>query len=387
MSRTEFSPNDPAYVNDPYPFYRRLRDEAPVFEDPETGYWFLSRHRDIDDAVADFASFSSAQGNTVVDSRTRVGKTLGTIDPPRHDALRRIIQRGFGPARVNGMLEGVRKRTRLVWDRIDHRRSCDFVDSVSRPILFETLGEMLGLDAKAAVQASELTSELFHQDTGPYGAVLQPAQFDAVMQLLRQQLETRRADRGDDLFSVLLDAMDQGAALDEPLIVANMSTVLLAGNASIGHFLPNIIHALWANPVQYRSLREDLSLIPAVIEETLRWDTSTQCFARQTTREVNLEGGRIPADARVILLFGSANRDERVIPDPDQFLPSRKRTRHFGFGMGPHLCAGAFVARSMLKAILEELIPLLNEFELDLKKSTRVRHVMVRGFSSLHLTW
>ncbi|MBV9240289.1 MAG: cytochrome P450, partial [Xanthobacteraceae bacterium] len=123
------------------------------------------------------------------------------------------------------------------------------------------------------------------------------------------------------------------------------------------------------------------------IEEGVRWDTSTQCFARQTTVDIKISDTKIPADSRLIVLYASANRDERAIPDPDRFDVERKRVRHFGFGSGPHICLGAQTARQMLRVMLEELLPAIADYELDLSSGKRVPHLMVRGFSRLPISW
>ncbi|MFV3127250.1 cytochrome P450 [Niveispirillum sp. KHB5.9] len=384
---TMFNPADPAFIEDPYPTYRRLRDEAPVWQDPDSGLWLITRFSGVERATADYASFSSAKGNVVQDSPTRVGKTLGSIDPPRHDELRRVIQRGLGNARIEAMLPGIRIELADCMALLSEKRECDFIADISQPILFGALGRMLGLDAEAAVKATKLTKGLFHQDDGPLGSILPPEIFMEIATFLRDQLDNRRQARGDDLISVLLSAKENGAPLSDEEIVANVSTVLMAGNASIGHFFPNVMHALWRHPDQRRMLLDDPGRIPAAIDEAVRWDTSTQCFARQVAQEVEIDGALIPADSRAIIFYASANRDERVIADPDRFDISRARVRHFGFGMGPHFCAGANAARLMLKEIMRELLPYLGDYELDIGKAKRVSHIMVRGFANLPMSW
>jgi cytochrome P450 len=382
-----FNPSDPDFIADPYPYYRQLRDMAPVWQDPDNGLWLITRYSGVEKAVVDYASFSSSRGNVVQDSPTRVGKTLGSIDPPRHDELRRVIQRGLSNARIDIILPEMHDELVTCLKKLAGVRECDFVADISRPILFGTLGRLLGLDAEASRTATDLTAGLFHQNDGAFGSILPPEQFVAVFEFLRTQLETRRFERGDDLMSALLDAKDAGAPLSDEEIVANISTVLMAGNASIGHFFPNVIHALWRHPDQRRLLLEDPSRIPAAIEEAVRWDTSTQCFARQVMADVEIDGTTIPADSRALIFYASANRDERVIPDPDRFDIFRSRARHFGFGMGPHFCAGANAARLMLKDLMRDLLPYLGEYELDTSRAQRVNHIMVRGYTNLPISW
>src|SRR5260221_122866 len=277
-----FDPHDPAFVRDPYPTYKEMRDGHPVYRMEETGFWLITRFDDVSRALADPATFSSSRGNSTVDTPVRVGKTLGTIDPPRHDDLRK-----------------------------------------------------------------------------------------------------RQNSRGDDLFSVLIAAREQGANLSEEEIVANMMTVLLAGGASINHFFSNLMYALWLHPESRKAVREDLGLIDAAVEEGVRWDTSTQCFARHLTAEVTVAGVALPAQSRAILFYGSANRDERAIADANRFDIRRPRVRHFGWGSGPHFCFGAPTAKAMLRTILQEALPALGDYELDMDKAVRVNHTMVRGFKTL----
>jgi cytochrome P450 len=209
----------------------------------------------------------------------------------------------------------------------------------------------------------------------------------SVFALLAGQLERRRTERGSDLFSVLLEQREQGAPLSDDEILGNMSTVLLAGNASVGHYFSNLIYALWRHPDQRRLLLGDLGKLPAAIEEGVRWDTSTHAFARQTLSEAAFDGVTIPADRRVVVFYAAANRDERAIENPDRFDIDRPKSRHFGWGSGPHICLGAQTARAMLRTILTVLLPALGEYELDLARSERIAHVMVRGFYKLPIRW
>ncbi|WP_409192982.1 cytochrome P450 [Bradyrhizobium sp. RDM4] len=175
--------------------------------------------------------------------------------------------------------------------------------------------------------------------------------------------------------------------MEDAEIIANMMTVLLAGNASIGHFLPNLIHALWRHPAQRSRVLADQSVVDTAIEEGVRWDTSTQCFARITSGPVTLSGTEIPERSRLVLLYGSANRDESAIANADSFDIDRGKVRHFGFGSGPHICLGATATRAMLRTILPKVLSTFGDFEIDLARAVRVRHMMVRGFRSLPLAW
>nr|WP_233287113.1 cytochrome P450 [Bradyrhizobium oropedii] len=246
---------------------------------------------------------------------------------------------------------------------------------------------MLGLGPDSARKASELSERLFRGHAGPAGPALAEDDRAVVIALLTEELARRRVERDDDLFSILIAAQAAGAPLSDAEIVANMMTVLLAGNASIGHFLPNLMHALWCHPDQRSRVMADPSLVDAAIEEAIRWDTSTQCFARMTSAPTEIAGLPIPPGARIALLYASANRDETAIADADRFDITRGKVRHFGFGFGPHICLGASATRSMLRAILRDLLVALGDFDIDVATAERVRHLMVRGFKSLPIIW
>ncbi len=382
-----FDPEDRSFVEDPYPFYRRLREEAPVFHDQKSNLWLVTRYRDIGQCLANFGVFSSARGNAIADLPQRVGRTLGSIDPPRHDELRRIIQPGLNNARIEALAPVVREEVRQRLASFGDVRQCDAVADIGKPILFAIIGRLLGLEGADSVRAAEMASWIFHHDDGPMGAVMAPDKFKEIFEFLREKAHERTRKRGDDVISALLDARDSGASLTEDEIVANMTTVLLAGNASAGHFFANMVHALWLHPDQRKLVIEDRSLLASAIEEGVRWDTSTQCFARQTTMETSIGDTVVPADSRIVLFYASANRDERVIQDAENFDIGRKKVRHFGFGQGPHICGGAFAARVLLHALFDELLSIVGEYDLDLAHSTRVHHLQVRGFTRMPISW
>ncbi len=383
-----FDPNDAAFVDDTYPTYKIMRDQYPAYRDEESGFYVVTRNEDVTNILQDFVSFSSSRGNALVDSPLRVGKTLGSMDPPRHDELRRIVMKGFTPARIQSMLPEISDHVTRVFAALKDKGECDFMADVSRPILYGALGRMLGLEGAAADKAAEQSREIFHViPGGALGPASGPDLMKNVFDLLGEQLERRRTDRGDDLLSLLIDAQEKGSGMTDAEILGNMSTVLLAGNASVGHYFSNFIHAMWLNKDQRRKLNADLGKLEAAIEEGVRWDTSTQCFGRQTTQDVRVGDTTIPADSRIVVCYGAANRDERVIPDPDRFDFDRPRARHFGFGFGPHICLGAPTARAMLKTILAPLLPKLGDYELDLSQSVRVKHMMARGFYKLPISW
>ena len=204
-----FDPNDPAFVRDPYPTYKEMRDRYPVYRMEENGFWLITRYEDIGRALADPATFSSSRGNSTVDTPVRVGKTLGTIDPPRHDELRRVVLKGFTPARIEAVQPEVRAHAQRHLAELRRRGGGDLVADLGRPLLYGALGRMLGFDDEAAQRGSELMVGLFHSTDGPMGSPLPGTMAPDVRNFLEAELRKRKSARGDDLFSVLIAAREQ----------------------------------------------------------------------------------------------------------------------------------------------------------------------------------
>lgn len=375
-----------AFFDDPYPTYREKRESGPVFYDADRGLWMALSYTAVRQALFDYGVFSSALGNTIRDSPQRVGKTLGSMDPPRHDVLRPIIMRGFTARRIAVAVDDLLADAAQRLGELPRIGPFDFVGDFSRPLLYSSLGRMLGLEGTQADLAAGILGNLFKGADGPYGLPLPEEDMRTLFGLLQDQLAYRRGHPSDDLFSVLLEAQSTDDRLTDDIILGNLSTVLLAGNASIGHFFPNIFHALYQHRDQARRVLEDPGLVPALIEEAVRWDTSTQCFARQVTEDVILDGVQVPANARIVLFYGSASRDEKSIPDAERFDIDRGKVQHFGFGAGTHHCLGALTAKRMLTPLLQQILPELGMFDLDLGNADRVKHIMVRGFKHLPMT-
>lgn len=385
-SALRFDPADPAFVSNPYPIYKRLRDERPAFYLEAHQLWLITRYDDVFKALTTPSLWSSSKGNVVVDSAVRVGRTLGTLDPPRHDELRKIISKGVSPARVKLLSIQARAYTNEAIKKIVLEKEFDVIGSFARPILNRSLASLVGLDERYADEVDRLIEAALDTSNAPIGPVGTPAAGAALFAFLMDRIEERSEPLPtdtDDFLSVLIAARDSGAPLSNEEIAANMMTVLLAGSASVVHFFGNLLNTLYLHPDTRSSLLERPALLDSIIEETVRWDTSTQCFARQLTQDIKISDTTIPAGHRALLILGSANRDERAIERPDDFLPERKRTRHLGFGAGPHQCLGSMAAWQLCRVILEEALPLLGNYELDLPNAQRVRFIMFRGFKSL----
>ena len=383
-----FDPASTEYVDDPYPTYKVLRDHYPAHHVPEHGLWLITRHADVQSALTNPAVWSSSRGNVPVDTAVRVGRTLGTLDPPRHDELRSVINKGVTPARVRALLPEAREHARERAAAFAQNRGGDVVGEFGRPILNRTLARLVGLDAEGAQRGAQLVEAALDTTAAVIGSVGTPETSARIFNFLHEQV-TQREDSvsadsiADDFLTVLIAARKRGAPLSNEEIAANMMTVLMAGSASVVHFFGNLIRALWLHPDQKKAVQADRSLLDAAIEEAVRWDTSTPCFARQVLSDVEVAGTRIPQGSRALIFLASANRDERAFDNPDQFNIHRKRTRHLGFGAGPHQCLGSYTAWQVCRVLLEELLPVIGNFEIEAEKAVRTRFIMFRGFQTL----
>jgi cytochrome P450 len=383
-----FDPASAEYVEDPYPTYKVLRDHHPAHYLPEYGLWLITRHADVLAALTNPGDWSSSRGNVVVDAAVRVGRTLGTLDPPRHDELRAVINKGVTPGRVRALLPEAREHARERAAVLARNRGGDVVGEFGRPILNRTLARLVGLDAQGAQRGAQLVEAALDTTDAVIGTVGTPETSARIFNFLLEQVIQREdsicaESSADDFLTVLIAARKRGAPLSNEEIAANMMTVLMAGSASVVHFFGNLMRALWLHPDQKRAVCADKALIDAAIEETVRWDTSTQCFARQLMSDVEVAGVPIPQGSRALVFLASANRDERAFDNPDEFDIYRKRARHLGFGAGPHQCLGSYTAWQVCRVLLEELLPVIGDFEIEAGKAVRTRFIMFRGFQTL----
>lgn len=371
-----YDPRDAATVADPFPVWARLREEAPVYWLEREQVWVVSRSADVERIMLDWQNFSSAKGNIVHEDPARIGRTLTTNDPPRHDKLRRLIGRGYTPKRVLEHDDRIRQLLERLIERLPGP-DFDFITDLAGPLAGGVVGSLIGIPEDELDRLQMLIDEAVQvDDDDPNDAGLH-AVFEFVLGIVRD----RRANPRDDMISDFCAADDEGVGMSDLDIAVTCGSILGAGFTSTAHQMGNILHALFMFPDQRRLVQNDLSCVPAMIEEGLRYDVSTFCFARQTTTEVEVAGVVIPADQRLMVLLSSANRDPARFSNPDQFDFERPfPIRHMAFNIGVHHCMGSSLARLEMKIAFERLLPLLGDFELDLANAERVRSLNFRGF-------
>jgi cytochrome P450 len=378
---------------DPYPTYRRMREEAPLYRNEERGFWALSRHADVMAAFRDSERYSNAEGVSIdpAASGPHAHRTMSflAMDPPQHGRMRGLVSRGFTPRRVLGMEDRIRALT------IEHLDAClsqgtfDFVDDLAGKLPMDVISEMLAVPKADRAELRRLSDLLIHREEGVTD--VPPSGIEAALNLVvyyADMIAARRANPGEDLISALCAAEIDGDRLTDDEITGFLFLMVVAGNETTTKLLAHAWYWGWRNPDELAKVHADAGRIPDWVEETLRYDTSSQLLARVTTTDLELYGQTIPKGDRVVLLAGSANRDERAFPDPDRYDLDRDRETAgiASFGVGRHFCLGASLARLEAHIVLEELMKRVRSYEIDPSGTERVHSVNVRGFAHLPTT-
>ena len=389
MPAIEFNPYSYALHEDPYPTYRALRDHAPVYRNDALGFWALSRHADVTAAFKDPVTFSNAEGVALErSSQAQASATASflAMDPPRHDQMRALVSRGFTPRRVADLAQRIRVLTDGYVDRFAPAGRCDLIQDLAGLLPMAVVSELLGIREEDRDRLRTLADTVVHREDGK--AEIPPAAMRASQQMMlyfRDLVAERSQAPGGDLVSALLASELDGVRLAVPEVLAFLFLMVIAGNETTTKLIGNAVYWLWRHPGERAQVRRDPSLIPNWIEETLRYDGSTQMLARAVTRDLELHGQPLRAGDRLLLLVGAANRDERVFADPDRFDIRRDTGQHLAFGRGTHFCLGAALARLETRIALEAVQTRLPDFELDVAGLVRVHSPNVRGFASMPL--
>ena len=372
------------FREDPYPEYAELRREQPVYQEPRYGGYLLTRFDDVLEALLDAETFSSAQGPGPAPSTTPPSAAaLPATDPPYHDQLRALVSRAFTPRRVAASEGRVEALARKLVDELDGD-AFDVVPALSIPLPVVVIAEMLGVEPERLADFRRWSDAFVGLlESEPTPELLQAA--GGLTTYFNELAEKRRRDPQDDLVSALVQAEIDGRRLTQAELDGFFIILLVAGNETTTNLISNQLNILAQRPELWRRLREDRSLVPLAIEETVRFDTPVQNLGRQTTRDVVVRGVEIPKDSRVIVSYGAANRDPEAFEAPDEFRPEREEKRHLGFGQGVHFCLGAGLARLEGRIALNALLDRFEVLEPGDGAAVRLQSTVIRGFESLPL--
>jgi len=391
-----FSPYDYRIHEDPYPVYARLRDEAPLYRNDELDFWALSRHRDVVAAFRDPSRFSSANGVSLDPAAwgPYAHKTMSflALDPPRHTRMRALVSKGFTARRVRELEQQIRALARRHLGPAVARREFDFVADFAGLLPMDVISEMIGVPEADRDDVRKLADTVVHREDGLFD--VPQAGMDAALTLvgyyadLLAQRRATRADRGGrggrgDLTSALLEAEIDGDRLTDDEIIGFLFLMVVAGNETTTKLLSNAVYWAWRNPAELAKPMADPGRIGDWVEETLRYDASSQVIARTVAEDFTAHGQTVPAGGRLLLLIGSANRDPAAFPDPDDFDLDRDTSELISFGSGRHYCLGANLARLEAQIALAEFTRVIAAYEIDDGRAQRVHSVNVRGFATL----
>ena len=386
-----FSPYDYDVHIDPYPTYERLRAEAPVYRNEEFDFWALSRHEDVLGAFRNIEGFSNANGVSMDPSAYgpdahRVMSFLA-MDPPRHTRMRTLIGKGFTPRTVMGMEERIRELTLEHLEPALELGEFDFIADFAGRLPMDVISELIGVPRADRAELRRLADLVVHREEGLFD-VPEAGQLAALELVVyyAEMVKERRRTRQSDLTSELLDARIDGDALSDEEIIAFLFLMVVAGNETTTKLLGNAWYWAWRNPETQRRVLHEPDLVVPWVEETLRYDGSSQMVLRTTRTPIRAHGIEIPADERVLLLIGSANRDERVFLSPEVFDLDRDTSKMVSFGNGRHFCMGAPLARLEARVALEELLRRVRDYEIDPARTEWVHSVNVRGFATMKTT-
>ena len=386
-----FDPYDYTLQDDPYPTYAWLRDEEPLYYNEVSDFWALSRHADVTAAIRDESVYSNSMGvsldPTAWGPHARYTMSFLAMDPPDQTRLRSLVSRGFTPRRVADLGDRIRELTGSYLDDIVQGGTFDFIDDFAGKLPMDVISELIGVPEADRAELRRLADLLIHRPDGLRD--VPQAGIDAAITLFgyyTELLAERRARPVDDLTSALAEAEVDGDRLADQEIIAFLFLMIVAGNETTTKLLGNAVY--WADrfPEQLRGVQADRDRVPLWVEETLRYDTSTQLLARHLLADVNLHGRTAPAGSRLVLLLGSANRDGRVFEDPDTYRLDRDTSQLISFGAGRHYCLGANLARLEARIVLDELLARVGRIEVDPDGAERVHSINVRGFAHLPVT-
>jgi cytochrome P450 family 142 subfamily A polypeptide 1 len=342
--------------------YRWLRDHEPVFHDERNDLWGIATYAGVLAAGRDPGTFSNTGG-----SRPDTGPLPWMIDMDgtAHSTRRRLVNSGFTPARVRAAEPRLRAICDDLIDAVCEAGGCDFVSDLAAPLPLIVIGDMLGVPASDRDDLLRWTHGMLASLTGePEGYEEAAVAFGEYVEYAHRMIAARRAQPTDDLFSVLVHAEVDSERLADDDIVFESLLLLIGGDETTRQVTVGGMEQLLHNPDQRDALLVDRTGLPVAVEEMLRWVSPIKTMARTTTTDVGLDGATIPAGAKVVLLYESANFDDRQFAVPERFDIARTPNDHLAFGFGPHFCLGASLARVELLTMIDRLLDRLPDLEL-----------------------
>ncbi len=386
-----YDPSSYELQENPFPIYRRMQDEAPVYRNAKMGFWALTRFDDVVAGLADWSNFSSARG-TLIEQIQGDGTPPDMMifnDPPRHEQLRRLIGRAFTPRRIAKLDLTIRRMCETWLDQMRDAGGGEVVAELAGRLPMAVIAALLGAPAEDNPRLKDLSDRLLHREDGsmtmPEDGIAAGAELWVYFSEL---IARRRVDPADDLVSALIQAEvptedGESQRLTEEEMVNFCLLLGVAGNETTAKLIATGVVTLDEFPDERARLAADPSLWPKAVEELLRFDPPSHYQGRVTTAPIQRHAEEIPEGSIVLLINGAANRDPRVFPDPDRYIADRPIERHVAFGHSIHFCLGAPLARLETRIALEEFVKRFPHYEIDRAGIERFHSTNVRGLSKV----
>jgi cytochrome P450 len=384
-----YDPYDVDIDADPYPVFRRLRDEAPLYYNERYDFFAVSRFEDVERGLKDAKQYISGRGAVLELIKASVDLPPGTLifeDPPTHTIHRSLLSRVFTPRRVAALEPKIRAFCAASLDPFIGAGGFDFVADLGAQMPMRVIGMLLGIPEQDQVAIRDRTDANLRTDAG------QPMQVSGELEIgaemFAEYIDWRAENPSDDIMTDLLraefeDETGTTRRLTRDEIITYVTVVAGAGNETTMRLLGWAGKVLAEHPDQRRDLVEDRSLVPNAIEELLRYEPPAPHVGRYAPHDVEAHGDIVPAGSAMLFLVGAANRDDRRYPDPDRFDIHRDIGQHLTFGYGIHFCLGAALARLEGRVALDEVLDRFPEWHVDVEGARLAPTSTVRGFETL----
>lgn len=375
-----YNPFAPEVKRDPYPYYAWLRHTHPVYHNAQLGFWALSRYADVEAAARQPTVFSSAQG---VGPERQPGATMIVKDPPDHTRLRKLVSKAFSPRMVEQLAPHIQDVVNTLLDAVIAKGSFDLVQDLALPLPMTIIAEMLGVEPERLEDFKRWSDDVIHivaAGTNTQALAQYQRTWEEFRSYFTEMIERRRREPRADLLSALVLAQEEQDVLTRSEVLNTCLLLLVGGNETTTNLIGNGALALFSSPEEGQKLRQHPELSTTMVEEVLRFDSPVQGAFRTTTQDVTVNGTTIPADSKVVLLWGAANRDDTVFPDAERFDITRTPNRHLAFGTGAHFCLGAPLARLEARIATETILRRFRSIAPDPHHPlTRVDNPLFRG--------
>jgi cytochrome P450 len=384
-----FDPYDVDINSNPYPSFARLREEAPLYYNEQYDFYALSRFSDVNRALVDHETFSSARGAIVELIKANIDIPPGTVifeDPPIHDIHRKLLARMFTPRKVNALEPKIREYCARALDPLIGGGKFDFVTDLGAIMPMQVISALLGIPEDDQVMVREHTNSTMRTEAGK---PMEAASGFATGELFETYIDWRVENPSDDIMTELLNAefVDETGTtrkLTRQELLTYLNVVAGAGNETTTRLIGWAGKVLAEHPDQRRELVENPALIPRAIEELLRFEPPAPHVARYVTRDVEFYGQTVPEGSAMMMLIGAAVRDSRQFPpDGDVFDIHREVRQHLAFSVGTHYCLGSALARLEGRVAIEEILKRFPEWDVDMASASLSPTSTVRGWESM----